>query len=109
MQMKILDTLKGKAAVWFVEGLDRDTWRRKLAARVLYKKAIQIMEGTNMKSWKTTLAGVGAILGSLGALAKGIADGDKTLIGTSISGIVAGVGLIFARDNNKTSEDVGAK
>jgi len=62
-----------------------------------------------MKSWKTTVAGV---------LSIGIAVGSAALVwlktGTVpdfapvVASVTAGVGLIMARDNDKTSEDVGA-
>ena len=62
-----------------------------------------------MKSWKTTLAGV---------LSIGVALGSATLIwlktgsvpdfGPVVAAVTAGVGLIMARDNDKTSEQVGA-
>ena len=109
--MKIKDWLKGRGIVWILEGLDRDTLRRKLVARILYRKIVEYMEGKNMgkKSWKTTLAGVSSILAALAGLAKGVSDGDYSIIGASISGIVAGIGLIMARDNDKSSEQVGAK
>lgn len=64
-----------------------------------------------MKSWKTTLAGVAMILTGLGAAANAIATGSFS--GETITAIFAaisgGIGLIAARDNNVTSEDVGAK
>jgi len=64
-----------------------------------------------MKSTKTTAAGILAIVGALVTAgqqwaAGGFATINWTATATAIS---AGVGLIMARDNNKTSEDVGAK
>lgn len=61
-----------------------------------------------MNSWQTSSAGVAAILVSLGGLIKGFADKDMGLMATSITGIITGIGLLKARDNNKTSEQVGA-
>ncbi len=61
-------------------------------------------------SWKTTLTGILMILGSLSAivlayLQEGHAPENFTgLIGT----IIGGIGLLMARDSDKTSEDVGA-
>ena len=62
-----------------------------------------------MKSWKTTLSGVAAILAALGGLAKGVSDGNYEIVGASITGIITGIGLIMARDNGVTSEQAGAK
>lgn len=63
----------------------------------------------NKKSWKTTGAGVAAILVAVGAAIKAITDGDATTnidIGALVAAVMAGVGLICARDNDKSSEDV---
>lgn len=62
-----------------------------------------------MKSWKTTLTGVGTVLASVAAICKGVAIGDYAVIAASIGGITSGIGLIFARDNGVTSEQAGAK
>ena len=63
-----------------------------------------------MKSWKTTLSGVGVILTALGAGIKMFLAGDTgSAITALVGGISAGVGLIAARDNNVTSEQAGAK
>lgn len=56
-------------------------------------------------SWKTTLAGIAAILG---VVVKGVND-PTTISPEDIALALAGGGLIFARDNNKTSEDVKVK
>ena len=61
-------------------------------------------------SWKTTLLGVLALLGALVQVTTALLDNDPEtkpnfeILATA----AAGIGLIFARDNNKTSEDVGA-
>lgn len=63
------------------------------------------------KSWKTTLAGVAAILTAVGSVLTAFLDNDPTTVvdvGTTVAAIIAGVGLILARDNDKSSEDVGA-
>ncbi len=65
-----------------------------------------------MKSWKTTLAGVAAILTAVGSALTAIIDNDPTTVmdvGATVAAIMAGIGLILARDNSKTSEDVGAR
>lgn len=64
-----------------------------------------------MKSWKTTVGGIGAILASVGGALQALFDGnpltnpDWTAVSAAV---MAGIGLISARDNNVTSEDVGA-
>lgn len=63
----------------------------------------------NNKSWKTTAAGIAAILVAVGTAIKALTDGDPTTsidIGTLIAAVMAGVGLLCARDNDKSSEDI---
>ena len=62
-----------------------------------------------LKSWKTTCAGLAAILTALANILQSIATGTSCDYQMAITGMLAGFGLLFARDNNKTSEDVGAK
>ncbi len=63
-------------------------------------------------SWKTTVLGVVGILAALCGAATALLDGDPATnvdwptLGTAIA---TGIGLIMARDNNRTSEAVGAK
>lgn len=65
-----------------------------------------------MKSYKTTLAGIAAILtagaGVLTALGSdaGLASVDWPSV---TAAVISGVGLILARDNSVTSEKAGAK
>ena len=65
-----------------------------------------------MKSWKTTVAGIlTALIPALSAVSAYL-DGDPLTTpdwGLAIAGITAGIGLLFARDNNVSSEDAGAK
>ena len=62
-------------------------------------------------SWKTTAAGISAIVAAVAGAAKLMLDADPntnpdwTAI---IAAVTAGVGLIAARDNDKSSEDVGS-
>jgi hypothetical protein len=54
-----------------------------------------------MKNYKTTIAGIGAILVAIGAALKAQFDGDPTTnidIGTTIAAITVGIGLIAAKD-----------
>jgi anti-sigma-K factor RskA len=66
----------------------------------------------SMKSWKTSATGITAIIAAVAGALNLIFDNkpetnpDWTAV---ISAVTAGVGLIFARDNNKTSEDVNVK
>lgn len=63
-------------------------------------------------SWRTTGAGIGMILTAIGAAIAALTDNDPAThvnIGATISAVVAGVGLIMARDNKVSSEDAGIK
>jgi hypothetical protein len=54
-----------------------------------------------MKNYKTTIAGIGAILVAIGSALKAQFDGDPTTnidIGATIAAITAGIGLIAAKD-----------
>ena len=65
-----------------------------------------------MKSWKTTLAGVGAILAAIGAALNAQFDADPLTVVNwtmTFAAIMAGAGLIYSRDNDKSSEQVGTK
>ncbi len=64
-----------------------------------------------MKSWKTTLAGIAAIIAAVGTAVSAQFDNDPATVPdwTMVIGMItAGVGLVLARDNDKTSEQVGA-
>jgi hypothetical protein len=66
-------------------------------------------------SWKTTMGGIGALLVALGSIGKIIVDYvngngvDPTQLMIAFAAISSAVGLIAARDNDRTSEDVGLK
>jgi len=65
-----------------------------------------------MKSWKTTVAGIAAILTAGGAALTAISDGNPATepdYAALIAACIAGLVLLFARDNDVTSEDAGAK
>lgn len=59
-------------------------------------------------SWKTTSAGLLTILGGLTRLAFAIKAGNVTeeAVLTTLTAIVGGIGLVLARDNDRTSEQV---
>lgn len=64
-----------------------------------------------MKSWKTTVTGVCAILAALAGAVKLLVDNDPASNPDWVavaSAIAAGIGLIAARDNGVTSERAGA-
>lgn len=54
-------------------------------------------------SWQTTTAGALIIIAAVLGMAFGRIDGT---VGGAL--LIVGVGFVFARDDNKTSEDVGA-
>lgn len=62
-----------------------------------------------MKSWKTTVSGIGAIIVAVINAAVGIINGTPVDWASTMAAIMAGIGLITARDNNVTSEQAGAK
>jgi hypothetical protein len=68
-----------------------------------------------MKSWKTTAAGILIAIAAIATAAGALLDGDPAttvdmeLLLTAVMGGLAAAGLIAARDNDKTSEDTGAK
>jgi hypothetical protein len=65
-----------------------------------------------MSSWKTTAAGIGAILVAVGSALSATFDADPATVadwGAVVAAVIAGAGLLFARDNNVSSEAAGAK
>ena len=65
-----------------------------------------------MKSWKTTVFGICAILTALAGAVKLLVDGDPATNPdwtAVIAAVAAGIGLVAARDNKVSSEDVGIK
>ncbi len=66
-----------------------------------------------MKSWKTTLCGLlGVVAAGITLIAQPMLDGDASTLPQWAAFGTAGaaaIGLLFARDNSKSSEDVGAK
>ena len=65
-----------------------------------------------MKNTKTTLAGIGAILVAVGGALKALFDGDPATnldITTTIAAVTAGIGLIWAKDADKTAAAIDPK
>lgn len=61
---------------------------------------------------RTSAMGIAVIMVVVGGFVKSLLDGDPATVpdydGT-IAAITAGIGLLFARDSNVTSEQAGAK
>ena len=63
-------------------------------------------------NWKTSLSGVVMILTAIGTALNAAQDGDPSTViewEILIPAIIAGVGLIFSRDADKTSEASAAR
>ena len=63
-------------------------------------------------SWRTTCAGIAAIVAAGATACAALFDADPSTVpewGVVIAAIVAGFGLIAARDNGVSSESAGAK
>jgi hypothetical protein len=64
------------------------------------------------KSWKTTIFGTGGLLTLLAVALSAQFDADPTTVpdwGLVVAGVLGAVGMFFARDDNVSSEDAGAK
>lgn len=74
---------------------------------------------TSIVNWKTTLAGVATLIGSLGTFLTTLSvavnafiDGDPSTIAdfgsikASFALVTLGIGLIFGKDGDKSTEDV---
>lgn len=73
--------------------------------------SLKVRQAVRHRSWKTTIAGVAGILGVLLTGLSELWDGNPNTNPdwALICGIIASqIGLLFARDNDKSSEDVGA-
>jgi hypothetical protein len=62
-----------------------------------------------MSSWKTTSAGIASILCAASGVLNAMSAGTPPDWAAAIAAIIAGVGLILARDNKVTSEAAGAR
>lgn len=59
-------------------------------------------------SWKTTVSGLAAVFAALAHIADALANNTSIDWTVTIAGLTSGIGLIFARDNKVSSEQVGA-
>jgi len=61
-----------------------------------------------LKSWKTTSTGILLIAGGITRLLFAVKSGNYTeeSIITTISAVLTGIGLVFAKDSNVTGGDV---
>lgn len=63
-------------------------------------------------SWRTTTAGIAAIVVALGTAVGALFDADPLTLpdwGSVAAAVMAGIGLLAARDNKVSSEQAGAK
>lgn len=63
------------------------------------------------RSWKTTAAGIASIIAAIAQIAAALLDNDPTTVphwAEAANIITLSIGVILARDDNKTSEQVGA-
>lgn len=59
------------------------------------------------KSWKTTVSGILAILIAAGNAAQAMINGTPVDMASTLAAIMAGIGLITAKDHNVSGGAVG--
>lgn len=63
-------------------------------------------------SWRTSVAGIAAIVTAVASAVVALFDADPNTVpewGAVVAAVMAGVGLLAARDNKVSSESAGAK
>jgi hypothetical protein len=80
----------------------------------VWKEAVMTMPKVRMPSgsWKTTAAGVAGIVGLLMMAFQAQFDEDPKTVAEwwmIVPVVISQIGLLFARDNDKSSEQVGVK
>jgi len=63
-------------------------------------------------SWRTSAAGLGAILVAIGSAVTALTDNDPLTIpdwGAVVAAVIAGIGLLFARDAKVSSQQEGIR
>lgn len=104
----MFEKIKARIILWTLKGAwEGDGIRRKIVVREVVGKMLELMEAKKMtSSYKTTIFG---IIGAIGAYL--ITVKDPAWMST-LGGILAAIGTFgvgsMARDNDKSSEDVGA-
>jgi len=61
-----------------------------------------LLEGLQMTNWKTTSAGIAAILVVIAHVLVNLSNGDASISQADIMGIITGIGLILGKDFNVT-------
>ena len=64
---------------------------------------------TKKRSWKTSLSGVVTILAGVGQVVWAVTHNTEPQWAVSTAVIVAGIGLLYSRDDNRSSRDVGVE
>lgn len=91
VQVRLIDKLRLAKAL-------REVWKRK--------------HTIPMKSWRTSIFGVGGLFAVWSPVIMAALDGDPATvpaIGTAVTLSLPAIGLLFARDNKVTSEQAKAK
>ena len=64
------------------------------------------------KSWKTTTAGAAGIIIAIASCVQAQFDGDPSTVPNyeiALAAVITGIGLLFSRDNDVSSEAAGIK
>jgi hypothetical protein len=81
------------------------TWSRCVG---FYRCRNWTLESSKEMNWKTTAAGIGAIMVAVGGAIKALFDGDPTTnidLAATIAAVTVGFGLIAAKDADKKKSE----